>query len=194
MIIVGNAYLSDDIVEKQFVCDLLKCKGACCVEGDSGAPLDANELPIFEEIYEKVKPYMTLAGQQVVEQQGVYVIDSDGDYNTPVIEDRECAYAVYDQAGILKCAVEQAYLAGDITYHKPISCHLYPIRITAYEQFDAVNYDRWDICSPACSNGEALKVPVYKFLKNPLIRKYGAEWYRELENQIDEMYTEEGEV
>lgn len=194
MIIVGNAYLSDDIVEKQFVCDLLKCKGACCVEGDSGAPLDANELPIFEEIYEKVKPYMTLAGQQVVEQQGVYVIDSDGDYTTPTIEDRECAYAIYDDAGILKCAVEQAYLAGDTTYHKPISCHLYPIRITAYEQFDAVNYDRWDICSPACSNGEALKVPVYKFLKNPLIRKYGIEWYRELENQVDEMYREEGEA
>ncbi len=191
MLVVGNAYLSDDIIEKQFVCDLLKCKGACCVEGDSGAPLNNDELSVLEEVYESVKPYLTLGGIAEIEKSGKYVIDSDGDYTTPVIDGRECAYAIYDDNKILKCGIEQAYLDGKIDYKKPISCHLYPIRITQYESFDAVNYDRWDICTPACHNGEALKVPVYKFLKGPLVRKYGEAWYTELENQVAGLDGEE---
>ncbi len=180
MIIVKNAYLSDDIAEKQFVCDLEKCKGACCVEGDAGAPLAEEECTLLDEIYEQVAPYLSEEGRKAIATQGTYVLDDDGDFCTPTIGNRECAYAIYDEKGILKCGIEQAYLAGKTSFIKPISCHLYPIRITKYDQWDAVNYHRWQICDPACQLGEALKVPVYKFLKTALIRKYGEEWYQEL--------------
>jgi Protein of unknown function (DUF3109) len=184
MILIENTVISDDIVEKFFVCDLLKCKGACCVEGDLGAPLNEDELPIMQEIYEDVKPYLSEIGIQTIEKEGVYVKDWEGDYSTPVIEGRECAYAIYDDRNILKCGIEQAYLAGKITWQKPISCHLYPIRITKYEQYEALNYDRWHICSDACTQGADLGVEVYKFLKGPLIRKYGEAWYQELLEEV----------
>ncbi len=185
MILVGNACLSDDIAEKSFVCDLEKCKGACCTEGDLGAPLDEDELPVLEKIYADVAPYLSEAGRQAIAEQGTWIKDYEGDYSTPTVAGRECAYALHDARGILKCGIEQAYLAGKTTFKKPISCHLYPIRITKYEEWDAVNYDRWEICNPACQLGEKLKVPVYKFLKEPLIRKYGEAWYAELEREIE---------
>jgi hypothetical protein len=184
MIIVGHTYLSDDIAEKQFVCDLEKCKGACCTEGDLGAPLDEEELAILEKIYPVVAPYLSEEGRQAIEQQGKWIKDYEGDYSTPTIGNRECAYAIYDSAGILKCGIEQAYLEGKIDYPKPISCHLYPIRITKYDQWDAVNYHRWQICDAACQLGELLKVPVYQFLKTALVRKYGEAWYTELEEEV----------
>jgi hypothetical protein len=190
MILIENTVISDDIAEKFFVCDLLKCKGACCVEGDLGAPLSEDELPIMQEIYEEVKPYLSEIGIQTIEKEGVYVKDWEGDYSTPVIEGRECAYAIYDNRNILKCGIEQAYLAGKITWQKPISCHLYPIRITKYEQYEALNYDRWHICSDACTHGAELGVEVYKFLKGPLIRKYGEAWYQELLQEVKERKEE----
>ncbi|CAA9309235.1 MAG: hypothetical protein AVDCRST_MAG56-6128 [uncultured Cytophagales bacterium] len=180
MIIVQNAYLSDDIAEKMFVCDLERCKGACCTEGDSGAPLEEAELPVLEEVFEAVKPFLTPAGLQAIQEQGKYVIDEDGDLATPTVGNRECAYATYDAKGVLKCAIEQAYLAGKIAYRKPISCHLYPIRVTKYDQFEALNYHRWQICDAACTLGSSLQVPLYKFLREPLVRKYGQAWYDEL--------------
>jgi hypothetical protein len=187
MIIIDNAVISDDIKDQFFVCDLQKCKGACCVEGDSGAPLEDEETQILEDIYPLVKDYLTEAGREAIERQGKWVIDKDGDKGTPTIGDnRECAYALYDQKGILKCGIEQAYLDGKINFKKPISCHLYPIRITKYDQFDALNYDRWDLCNPACSLGSQLGVPIYKFLKDALIRKYGESWYAELVREIEE--------
>jgi hypothetical protein len=164
---------------------LKKCKGACCIEGDAGAPLAEDELPVLKKIYKKVKPYMTAKGIAAVEEQGHYVVDEDGEYSTPIIKGRECAYALYDDKGILKCAIEQAYYDGKVSFKKPISCHLYPIRITKYEEFDAINYERWHICNPACKHGKELGVPVYKFLKEPLIRKYGEEWYNELTVQVE---------
>jgi hypothetical protein len=190
MIIVQNAYLSDDIAEKMFVCDLERCKGACCTEGDSGAPLDETELTVLEDIFERVKPYLTPQGLQAIEGQGKYVIDDDGEYATPTVGSRECAYATFDGKGVLKCAIEQAYLAGKIDYRKPISCHLYPIRVTQYDQFDALNYHRWQICDPACSLGKSLQVPLYQFLKEPLTRKYGQAWYEELVKAIEERENE----
>lgn len=186
MIIVENTYLSDDIAEKMFVCHLEKCKGACCVEGDSGAPLEQEELPLLEAIYPEVQAYMSAEGIAAIEAQGFFVIDADGDYTTPTIEGKECAFAVYDAQGTLKCAIEQAYQAGKINFPKPISCHLYPIRITRYDLYEAANYHRWDICSPACSLGAELGVPLYRFLKAPLIRKYGEAWYEALCQQIEE--------
>lgn len=186
MILVGNAVLSHDIKENFFVCDLLACKGACCVEGDAGAPLEDEETKILEEIYPHVKPYLSEEGIKVIESQGTWVIDKDGDKGTPTIGDnRECAYAIYDQKGILKCGIEQAYLDGKVSFKKPISCHLYPIRITKYDQFDAVNYDRWEICDPACNLGQSLQVPLYRFLKDALIRKYGEEWYEQLLEEVE---------
>ncbi|UII32522.1 DUF3109 family protein [Fulvivirga ulvae] len=185
MIELGNVLLSDDIKEKFFVCNLEKCKGACCVEGDLGAPLENDELIKLVEVYEHVEPYLSEEGKKAIEEQGKYVLDEDDEYSTPTIEGKECAYAIYDDRGILKCGIEQAYLDGKISFKKPISCHLYPIRSTKYDQFEALNYDRWSICSPACSLGEELQVPVYKFLKDALIRKYGEQWYNDLVQLIE---------
>jgi hypothetical protein len=186
MILIEDTCVSDDIAEKFFVCDLNKCKGACCVEGDLGAPLENVELPILENIYQKVKPYLSKKGIEAIEKQGTYIKDFEGDYSTPTIAGRECAYAIYDDNKILKCGIEQAYLDDKIDFRKPISCHLYPIRITKYEHFHAINYERWHICNPACSLGEQLGVPVYQFLKEPLIRAYGEDWYNQLEKEIFE--------
>jgi Protein of unknown function (DUF3109) len=181
MIKVGDVLVSDDIKDVEFVCHLEKCKGACCVEGDLGAPLEEEELPIMNEILEKVKPYLTAEGVKSIEAQGTYILDEDGDYSTPTIGGKECAYSHYDQQGVLKCGIEQAYLDGKIGFKKPISCHLYPIRITKNKKgFEAVNYHKWNICSAACSYGKSLQVPLYKFLKEPLIRKYGEDWYNQL--------------
>lgn len=184
MIEVGSVLLHEDVVKENFVCNLNKCKGACCLEGDSGAPLDADELDILDEIYPKVKPFMNAKGIATIEKVGTYVKDFEGDYTTPCVDvNKECAYVIFEN-GITKCAIEKAYENGAINWKKPISCHLYPIRITKYPEFDVLNYDRWSICSPACSFGNELKVRVHEFLKAPLIRKYGEDWYQELEDQV----------
>lgn len=185
MIKVGEVLVSDDIRDKEFVCNLEKCKGACCVEGDFGAPLEESELAILEEIYPIVKPYLSEAGIQEIERQGTHTTDDDDELCTPIIAGRECVYAIYDKKGILKCGIEQAYLDGKIAWKKPISCHLYPIRITKKKDFEALNYHKWHICSDACTFGKELQVPIYKFLKDPLIRKYGAPWYSELVQVIE---------
>ncbi len=184
MIEIGTVLLHEDVVKENFVCNLNKCKGACCLEGDSGAPLDADELDILDEIYPKVKPFMTAKGIATIEKMGTYVKDFEGDYTTPCVDvNKECAYVIFEN-GITKCAIEKAYEHGATNWKKPISCHLYPIRITKYPEFDMLNYDRWSICSPACAFGTELKVRVHEFLKAPLIRKYGQDWYRELEDHV----------
>lgn len=185
MIIIQQTVISDDIADNFFVCNLDACKGACCVEGDLGAPLEEAELKILEAEYNNIKPFLTEAGRQAIAKQGLYIKDWEDDYSTTTIGDRECAYALYDGKGILKCGIEEAYLAGATTFKKPISCHLYPIRITKYEDFEALNYDRWSICSPACAFGVNLGVRVYQFLKEPLIRKYGEDWYNELDREVE---------
>ncbi|GGF20409.1 DUF3109 family protein [Echinicola rosea] len=185
MILVGNAVLSDDLKEHFFVCNLEKCKGACCVEGDAGAPLEDDETEILEELYPKIKKYLTKEGIEAIEKQGAWVIDQEGEKGTPTINNRECAYALRDENGTLKCGIEEAHIQGDIDYKKPLSCHLYPVRVTKYDEYDALNYDRWDICSPACGLGKELNVPIYKFVKDALIRKYGETWYEELVADIE---------
>ena len=185
MISHQNTLISEELIEKHFVCNLNKCKGACCVAGDSGAPLEHKELAILKEIYPQVEPYLNQKGKEAIAKSGVYVTDFEGDKTTPCVDDnKECAYVVFDN-DVAKCGIEQAYLDGKITFRKPISCHLYPIRITQYPEFDVLNYDKWTICSPACAFGEELQVPVYRFLKDPLIRKYGVQWY----NELEEMYS-----
>lgn len=185
MILIDETVISDDIKEQFFVCDLEKCKGACCVEGDLGAPLEKDELETLDKIYQKVKPYLSKEGITEIERQGTYILDDEGDHSTPTISGKECAYAVYGKNGVLKCGIEQAYNDGKVKFRKPISCHLYPIRITKYDHYEAINYDRWHICSPACGLGKELGVPVYKFLKEALIRKYGEAWYAELCSEIE---------
>ncbi|MEI7801049.1 MAG: DUF3109 family protein [Bacteroidota bacterium] len=181
MIVIENTIISDDIFEKQFVCNLEKCKGACCVEGESGAPLEQEEIEILEKIYDKVKPYMIEDGIKTIEEFGKWVIDCDGDFVTPLVSGRgRCAYVYFDN-GTAKCAIEKAHALKKIDFQKPVSCHLYPVRITKHKEYDAVNYDKWDICSPACTNGKMLGVSVYQFVKTALIRKYGADWYEQLE-------------
>ena len=177
---VGKAIVSEDVLEKEFVCNLSACKGQCCIDGDAGAPLDKEETAILDQIYDKVKPYLRPEGIEAIEAQGKWVIGEDGDYETTLIEGKECAYVIFDGDTAL-CAIEQAYNEGIVEWKKPISCHLYPIRIKEYSSFSAVNYNKWHICDDACTLGKELEVPVYKFLKDPLIRKYGESWYSELE-------------
>ena len=185
MIVLQNTVISDDLKDKFFVCNLDKCKGACCVEGDLGAPLEEEELQILADNYEIIKPYLSEAGRQAIAEQGLYIKDWEDDFSTTTIGNRECAYAIYDDNLSLKCGIEQAYLDGKISWKKPISCHLYPIRITKYDGFEALNYDKWQICNPACGFGAELGVRVYQFLKEPLIRKYGPDWYQELESLVE---------
>ena len=185
MIQIENTLISEEIITENFVCNLNKCKGECCVAGDAGAPLEAAELKIMETVFEKVKPYLNEKGLKAIAEQGLYVIDDDGDYTTTCVEKNlECAYVLFEN-GITQCAFEKAYNDGVIDFKKPISCHLYPIRITPYETFEALNYDRGSICSDACRFGDSLKVPVYQFLKEPLIRKYGENWYKQLQLLVE---------
>ncbi len=184
---IGDALVSEDIIEREFVCNLSACKGQCCIDGDAGAPVDEDETAILDEIYSKVKPYLRPEGIEAIEQQGTYIVGEDGEYETPLIEGGECAYVIYENDTVL-CGIEKAYLEEKINWKKPISCHLYPIRIKQYSSFSAVNYDKWDICSDACTLGKELEVPVFKFLKAPLIRKYGEDWYEELETVAREYY------
>ena len=180
MIEIGKTIVSLDVLEEYFLCDLMKCKGACCVEGDSGAPLTKEEAVEIENIFPDVEPYMTQEGKSAVEQQGVSLIDNDGDLVTPLVETKECAFTFKDEHGITRCAIEKAYLDGRVSFRKPVSCHLFPIRITEYKRFDAVNYQKIPICRPARKCGNSSKQPLYLFLKEPLIRRYGSEWYEQL--------------
>lgn len=191
MLVIDNTLITDEVLEKHFVCDLNACKGACCVKGDYGAPLEDDELEMVDKVYEKVKPYMTPAGIEAVEKQGKYLLYEKKEWVTPLIKGKECAYTFFDEGGIAKCAIEKAYYEGKVKWKKPISCHLYPIRITKQKNgLEALNYDKWSICKAACKLGDSLKVPVFKFLKDSLTRKYGKEWYKQLEiaaSRIDEI-------
>ena len=179
MIKIDSAIISFDLFDKPFCCDLAVCKGACCVLGDSGAPLEAGEIALLEELYPQFQRYMTEPGRAAVESQGVSVTDREGEKVTPLVHGKECAYAYFEN-GVALCAIEKAFLAGEIAFQKPISCHLYPVRIAKYKGYDAVNYHKWEICEGAVTCGRMKGVPVYQFLREPLIRKYGERWYNEL--------------
>ena len=184
MIAIDNVLISDEIIEDQFVCDLNKCKGGCCVEGDAGAPLEEVELQELNAVYEAVLPYLTTESQQQLQKQGNYVFNSEYGWVTPTINRKICVYGITDNNGIVKCGIEQAYNDGKISWRKPISCHLFPIRIkqSRNKKTEYVNYQpREDLCSAACSLGKKLKVPVYVFLKDAITRKYGPTFYETLE-------------
>lgn len=178
---LGKTLVSEDIIESDFVCNLNACKGACCIDGDAGAPLEKAELVMLEQVYDKVKPYLRSEGIRAIESQGLYITTDKGELETPLVNDAECAYVFFDEKNIAKCGIEAAYNQGEISWQKPLSCHLYPVRVKDYSEFSAVNYHQWHICDDACQLGKELQVPIYKFVKDALIRKFGIDWYDKLE-------------
>ena len=184
MIIIGDTLISDEVYTEQFLCDLAVCKGGCCVHGDAGAPLEADEAEQLEEIYDIVRPFMMAEGIDASARQGLWVRDEENELTTPLVDGKQCAYVFFDGEGVAKCAIEAAFDLQLIDFQRPICCHLYPIRVIKYPRYEALNYHRWPICDCARKKGKALNVRVYRFVKDALIRKYGREWYEELESYI----------
>ena len=186
MIIVENVLLSDDIADKYFSCDLRHCRGACCIHGERGAPLEPDELAVLNRNIDQIRLYLPSAGIQVIEREGIYLKHTGNRYSTPLINGKECVYSYYDADQIARCGIERAFNENKISFLKPISCHLYPIRIKKLAVCEIVNYHQCDFYLRAERLGREANIPVYKFLKAPLIRKFGAEWYDKLVQQIEE--------
>lgn len=190
MVAIDDVLVSDEVIEKHFVCDLTACKGGCCVDGDCGAPLTEEETRVLQEVYPRMKHLLAEPYVAEIDRQGTHTWDDEHGYVTPTINGGICAYGYFDEAGVVKCALEKAWNEGLIDFRKPISCHLYPIRITESEGFQAVNYEpRKKLCRPGCKLGKQLKVPVYQFLKEPLIRKYGSEFFDALDAAAKACYN-----
>ncbi|MEI6275657.1 MAG: DUF3109 family protein [Prolixibacteraceae bacterium] len=180
MIEIGKAIVSLDVLESKFCCDLDQCKGACCVDGDSGAPVTREEAAMIEELYPLFEEYLSDENKKEIGIQGFSLIDSDGDLVTPIVGKNECVFTFVDEAGITKCAIERAFFEKGTSFRKPVSCHLFPIRITEYKRFDGVNYEKLKICKPGRVCGKASGMPLWQYLEDPLVRKYGEDWYSEL--------------
>ncbi len=187
MLQIDDTIISLDLLDEHFVCDLKACKGICCVEGDAGAPIEMDEVAAIQEILPVIWDDIPETSKAVIRKQGIYYIDEDGDMVTSIVNNRECVLAYQDKYGTWLCSVEKAYREGKIDCNKPISCHLYPARVKQFEDFQAVNYHRWHICSCAVALGNKEQVPVYQFLKEPLIRKFGQAWYDQLTIAAEEL-------
>lgn len=193
MIAIDNVLLADDVVEAKFVCDLHRCKGGCCEDGDAGAPLEKEELKQLDDNFEAIKPYLTPEGLEAISRQGKYVYDKEFGWVTPTVNGTICAYGFRDENRIIKCGIEAAYCDGKLTWKKPLSCHLFPIRIAQSRAYIQVNYEPREVmCKPACTLGKKLKVPVYQFLKEPLIRKFGADFYEALHQLAQDYFKAKG--
>ena len=180
MIQIEDTIISLDVIEETFLCSLDACKGICCVEGDAGAPVEREELPLLNEVLPVVWDDLSVQAQAVIDKQGVAYIDTDGEYVTSIVDGKDCVFTYYDSDGTCMCAIEKAYKNGLTDFYKPISCHLYPIRVAKYKEFTAVNYHRWNVCKAATIFGKEKNVKIYQFLKEPLVRKFGEEWYEQL--------------
>lgn len=187
MLQINDTIISLDLLEEKFVCDLGKCKGICCIEGDAGAPLEVEEVAILNDLLPVVWDDLTAESKAVIEKQGVSYIDEDGEPVTSIVNGAECVFTYTDSEGICKCAIEKAYREGKTSFYKPVSCHLYPVRLQKYNDFIAVNYHRWSVCSCARKLGGKLGMPVYSFLKEPLIRRFGEAWYDQLDTAREEL-------
>jgi hypothetical protein len=190
MVLIGNVLVSLDVFEQKFLCNLGRCRGMCCVEGVAGAPVEKNEEALLSHIMLKVKPYLRPEGWKAIQQKGPAIRGNDGELETPLVNGEECAYAIFEN-GIAKCAIEKAYFDNEVSFRKPISCHLYPIRIRKMDGLEALNYHVWDICRSAVRKGKKEDVPVYKFVKDALIRRYGEQWYGELEETAEAYYEKQ---
>lgn len=184
MLVVDHTVLSEDLFTQMFCCDLSQCGGACCVEGDAGAPLEEEEVGLLEDLLPKILPYMTEEGRSVVKKNDVFDYDAEGSLVTPLVNDRECAFLYYEGT-CAYCAIEKAFLEHKIRFRKPISCHLYPIRISKRGFYDVLEYHRWDICECARMCGSARHSDIFTYLKEPLIRKYGKRWYDKVRKELD---------
>lgn len=193
MIQIDDTLVSLDVIEKFFLCDLSHCKGECCVEGDSGAPLEPGEVEELEKVLPVVWNDLSEKAKAVIDRQGVSYVDEEGDRVTSIVDGKDCVFTCYGSDGTCKCAVEKAFRESKTSFYKPISCHLYPVRITEYPDFKAVNYHKWDVCKAAALLGEKERVRVYQFLKEPLVRKFGEQWYAALEECATEWLKQKGE-
>ena len=187
MVQIDNVVVSLDVFREKFLCDLGACKGACCIEGDAGAPVELDEVEQLEEVLSVVWDELSPEARAVIERQGVVYTDCEGDLVTSIVNDKDCVFTCSDEKGCCYCAIEKAYRAGRTSFYKPISCHLYPIRIGDYGPYKAVNYHRWNVCKAAFLLGQKEDVPVYRFLREPLVRKFGEAWYHELEQAAEEL-------
>lgn len=188
MLIIGKALVSEDILQKKFACQIQHCKGACCVEGDQGAPLEEDEINTIEKNLSQYLPYISEESKEIISQKGFYEKDSEGDWVTQCKPTGECVFANYSENGMLYCTIEKSFQDGNSSFQKPISCHLYPIRSKPYGDYLALNYHHWDICIAACKAGEELSIPVHHFLKSALVRKMGKTWYDELDAYYHQHY------
>tara|TARA_B110001452_G_scaffold37915_1_gene29006 strand:+ start:147 stop:740 length:594 start_codon:yes stop_codon:yes gene_type:complete len=186
MVEIEDKIISDELFEKKFVCDLQKCKGGCCVEGDSGAPLKSMEIKEITKNLSIIKSEMSAKGLNAIKKNDFHYVDSDGDKVTKLVDGKECVFVVFDKNNIAKCSIESAYRKNKINFNKPISCHLYPVRVKEYDSFIAVNVDSWHVCKPACECGTELNVPVFKFLKDAIVRSWGLDFF----NHLDSVYNE----
>lgn len=191
---IDDTIVALDVIEESFLCDLSACKGECCVEGDSGAPLESEEVRIIEDLLPQVWDDISPAAQTIIKEQGVAYKDSDGEMVTSIVNGKDCVFTYYDESGVCKCAIEKAYREGRVDFYKPISCHLYPIRLQKYREFTAVNYHRWKVCKAAVVLGNKKGLKIYQFLKEPLIRRFGEAWYNELSTIAVEYAQSKNEV
>jgi hypothetical protein len=181
MLQINDTIVSFDLFDQYFVCDLTSCKGGCCIEGDAGAPLEEEEISKIEEILPIIWNDLSEESRKIINTQGVFYIDPDNEPVTSIVNGRECVFTYIDEDGVCKCAIEKAFREGKTDFYKPVSCHLYPVRVQRYNEFQAINYHKWQVCTCARTLGYKLKIPVYKFLKEALIRKFGEDWYRQME-------------
>lgn len=187
MIQIGDVVVSLDVLKEKFLCNLDACKGACCIEGDAGAPVELDEIEKLEEVLPIIWEGLAPEAREVIDKQGVVYTDQEGDLVTSIVHNKDCVFTCYDERGCCYCAIEKAFREGKTDFYKPVSCHLYPIRVGDYGPYKAVNYNRWDVCKAAVLLGQKENLPVYKFLKEPLIRKFGEEWYAELAEVTEEL-------
>jgi len=186
MVEIDDKIISDELFEKKFVCDLQKCKGGCCVEGDSGAPLKSKEVKEIAKNLSIIKSEMSTKGLSAIKNNDFHYVDSDGEKVTKLVDGKECVFVVFDENNIAKCSIESAYRKNKINFNKPISCHLYPVRVKKHDSFTSINVDSWHICKPACECGTELNVPVFKFLKDAIIRSWGLDFF----NHLDFIYND----
>ena len=184
---IGDVLISDEVLTERFICDLQDCMGACCIEGDAGAPVDLDEVMQLEEVLPEIWNDLSIPARKVINQQGVVYADPEGQLVTSIVKGKDCVFTCYDEKGCCYCAIEKAFREGKTQFYKPISCHLYPIRIKKVGDMEALNYHRWDVCKAAVLLGQKENVRVYEFLKAPLIRKFGEAWYQELEDAVAEL-------
>lgn len=187
MVQIDDIVITLDVFREKFICNLDACKGECCIEGDAGAPLEDEEVAELERVLPVIWNDLSDQAREVIERQGVSYTDEDGEQVTSIVNGKDCVFTCYDERGYCYCAIEKAYREGKVDFYKPVSCHLYPIRVSKYGSYKAVNYHRWSVCKAAVLLGEKEGVPVFRFLKEPLIRKFGRAWYDELENVANEL-------